>query len=144
MKNYATIVFAVALCLSIAMVVSAQQPQPEDGRDDYNYCPHCGADLNLMPGEDIGYGLGPGMMHQGWGRGPGMMGRGKADYRQDAECQMFLNDTVEERRKLHEKRFEYSEAYRDPKTTDEEMMKLEQEIEELRSRIIKKAPRKCW
>jgi hypothetical protein len=142
MKKYASIVFVAAFCLSIAMFAAAQQPQPEDGRDDYNYCPHCGA--AMRPGEDIGYGLGPGMMHRGWGRGPGMVGRGMVDYRQDAECQMFLNDTVEERRKVHEKRFEYAEAYRDPKTTDEELMKLEKEIEELRSNIMKKAPRKCW
>lgn len=71
-------------------------------------------------------------------------GRGNYNYRQDAECQMFLNDTVEQRKKLHEKRFEYAEAYRDPKSTNEKLDKLRKEIVELEDKVAEKAPRNCW
>ena len=162
MKKYASIVFLAVLCLSIAMIANAQQREPRGGGEDYNYCPYCGT--ALRPGGGYGHGMGPGMMHRGWGRGPGMMGqgygpgmmgqgygpgmmergRGGYGYRQDAECQMFLNDTVEQRKKLQEKRFEYAEAYRDPKSTNEQLDKLGKEIAEIEDKIAEKAPRDCW
>jgi mono/diheme cytochrome c family protein len=96
-----------------------------------------------------GHGMGPGMMgggmmmgHStmgGYGMGPGMM-RG---YYQSEECQKFLDDTANLRKELYDKRFEYSEAYRNPKTTPEMIVKLEREILELQKKIYIKAPLGC-
>jgi len=162
MKKYAWIVFIVVVCLSIAVVANAQQRHWGGGGEDYNYCPYCGSSLG--PGGGYGYGMGPGTMHRGWGMGPGMMERGYGPgmmergygpgrtergwggygYRQSEECRKFLTDTTELRRQLHAKRFEYTEAYRDPKTTSAQLSKLEKEIDELQDKIIEKAPRGCW
>jgi hypothetical protein len=75
------------------------------------------------------------MRERGWG------GYG---YRQSEECQKFLKDTIDLRRQLHTKRYEYSEAYRDPKTKSEQLSKLEKEINDLQRKIVEKAPRGCW
>jgi mono/diheme cytochrome c family protein len=105
-----------------------------------------------------GYGMGPGMMGGGmmggYGMGPGMMGRGMmgggmmgrgmmGGYNQSEECQKFLDETAGLRKELHEKRFEYSEAYRNPKTTPETIVKLEREILDLQKKIYAKAPLGC-
>jgi len=162
MKKYVCIVFLVVLCLSVALVADAQQRHWRGGGEDYNYCPYCGAPLE--GGEGYGYGMGPGMMHPGWGMGWGMMGRGYGHgmmdrgygpgmmergwggygYRQSEECQKFFNDTIDLRRQLHAKRFEYSEAYRNPKTTSVQLSQLEKEIEDLQKKLADKTPRECW
>jgi hypothetical protein len=164
MKKYTFIVFLAVLCLSIAVVADAQKRHWRGGGEDYNYCPYCGAQLG--GGEGYGYGaghgtmhrgydMGPGMMHRGYDTGPGMMERGygpgmmergvgRYEYRQSEECQKFLKDTVDLRKQLHTKRFEYSEAYRDPKTTSEQLSKLGKEIDDLQGKIDEKAPRGCW
>lgn len=76
----------------------------------------------------IVYAQGPGMMGGGmmggYGMGPGMMG----GYYQSEECQKFLDETAGLRKGLNDKRFEYSESYRNPKTTPETIVKLEREI----------------
>ncbi|HOP35328.1 MAG TPA: hypothetical protein PL090_03320 [Syntrophales bacterium] len=158
MKKYACVLFVAALCLSIVVIADAHQRRWGGGGEDYNYCPYCGAPLGS--GEDYGYGMGPGMMHRGMGSGmtyrgmaPGMRGYGPDTmergwggygYHQSEECQTFLNDTADLRRQLHTKRFEYSEADRDPKTTSAQLKKLGQEIDDLRNKIAEKAPRGCW
>lgn len=173
MKKHAWIVFIVVVCLSIAVVANAQQRRSGGGGEDYNYCPYCGAPLGPGEGYGYGmgpgmmgggYGMGPGTMHRGWGMGPGMMERGygpgmmERGYgpgrtergwggygsRQSEECDKFLKDTTDLRKQLHAKRFEYSEAYRDPKTTSAQLSKLEKEIDGLQDKIIEKAPRGCW
>ncbi|MBI5664189.1 MAG: hypothetical protein HZC49_03720 [Nitrospirae bacterium] len=55
--------------------------------------------------------------------------------------QAFLNETAELRKELHNKKFEYFEAKRDPKTTVETLSRLEKEIYDIRSSIREKAPR---
>jgi hypothetical protein len=141
MKKYACVVFIVALCLSVAVVADAQQRHWRGGGEDYNYCPYCGAPLGS--GEGYDYGMGPGMMHRGWEPGMRERGRGGYGYRQSEECQKFLKDTIDLRKQLHTKRFEYSEAYRDPKTKSEQLSKLEKEINDLQRKIVEKAPRGC-
>ncbi|MBI4683249.1 MAG: hypothetical protein HY757_09145 [Nitrospirae bacterium] len=91
-------------------------------------------------GQMMGPGFGSPMMGvRGPGYGPG---------------QTFLNETVDLRRELHNKKFEYFEASRDPETTVETLSKLEKEIYDVKSRIREKAPRtmnrgfgrsgRCW
>ncbi len=82
--------------------------------------------------------MGSGMM------GGGMMGGGMmGGYHQSEECQKFLDETAGLRRELYNKRFEYSEAYRNPKTTAETLVQLEREIYDLQKKIYAKAPLGC-
>jgi len=88
----------------------------------------------------IAYAHGPGWWGGGhmMGYGGGMMGWSDSGYYYD---QKFLDETRELRKKLHDKRFEYFEALRDPETTPETLTKLEKEIHELQEKIYEKAPR---
>ena len=80
----------------------------------------------------------PGMM------GNGMMGNGMMrGYYQSEECQKFLDETADLRKELYDKRFEYYEANRNPKTTVETLTKLEREIFDLQKKIYAKAPLGC-
>ena len=86
---------------------------------------------------------GNGMMGNGM-MGNGMMGNGMmGGYNQSEECQKFLDEAAGLRKELHNKRFEYSEAYRNPKTTPETIVKLEREIFDLQKKIYAKAPLGC-
>jgi hypothetical protein len=98
-------------------------------------------------GQGRGYGMGPGMMGQGWGygMGPGMTERGSGyGYGQSEQCQKFFNETSDLRKELNTKRFEYSEAIRNPKTKPETIGKLEKEIYEMQEKVYKKAPPGCF
>jgi hypothetical protein len=87
-----------------------------------------------------GYGMGPGMMG-GYGMGPGMMGPGS--YGQSEECQKFFDQNAGLRKELNNKRFDYFEAARNPKTTTESLSKLEKEIHDLQEKIYAKVPQGC-
>ena len=121
------------------------------------YCPYCGESMGIYGGQGMGpgmmggYGMGPGMMGGGmmgrgmmggYGGGYGMMGPGY--YNQSEECQKFLDETSSLRKELHDKRFEYTEALRNPKTTAETEAKLRKEIDELQGKIAEKAPLSCY
>lgn len=130
--------------LSLLIFVSvafADDPTMMWGQD-WNYCPYCGQYL----GPRGGYGMGPGMMGRGYGMGRGMMGPGMMGpgYWQSEECQKFFNENAALRRELHNKRFDYSEAMRNPKVTPESLGKLEKEIRELQEKIYSKSPQGCW
>jgi hypothetical protein len=86
-------------------------------------------------GGHMGPGYGGHMMGQGFG-GP-MMGGGGYD-------QEFLEETREMRREMHNKRFEYFEASRNPNTTRGDLAKLEKEIGELQENLYEKSPRKGY
>ena len=93
-----------------------------------------------------GYGMGPGMM-RGYGMGPGMMGgygmgpNTKRCNQEDVKAyQVFMDDTAGMRKDLHNKMFQYSEAYRNPQTNPETVTQLEKEIKVLQKKIYKKAP----
>jgi len=96
-----------------------------------------GGGYGMGPGMHGGYGMGPGMM-----RGPGMMGPGYSG--QSEACQNFMNDTAEQRKELMNKRYDYFEAIRNPKTTPETVTQLEKEIREIQENIYSKAPQGCW
>jgi hypothetical protein len=86
-------------------------------------------------GHMMGYGTGP-----GYGMGPGSGGHmygwtGGYD-------QKFLDETADLRKELHEKKFEYFEATRNPDTTAETITKLEKEISDIQDKLFAKAPRK--
>lgn len=73
----------------------------------------------------------------------GMMGGGMMGgyYGQSEECQKFLDETSGLRKELFNKRFEYFEAYRNPKTSPETIVTLEKEIGELQEKMHVKGPR---
>jgi hypothetical protein len=76
--------------------------------------------------------------------GPGLMERRYFKLRQNAECRKYYNDTVDLRREMNNKRFEYFEAIRNPKTSPENMKVLDNEVNDLRNKLYEKIPRGCW
>jgi len=90
-------------------------------------------------GMEPGFGVGPGMMDNGMG--PGIIGPGYYGY--SPECQKFYDETHNLRKELVDKRFEYFELLRNPKTTGETAAKLEKEINELQDKIYDQAPLGC-
>ena len=161
MKRLMTVGFVVVLLLSFSAVALADGPR---GLQDWNYCPYCGSRLNQGEGDmgpgmmyrgwesgpggmHRGYGYGPGMMYRGWERGPGMMYRGWESGpgpEGGIECQKFLDETKDLRKQLNNKRFEYSEALRNPQATAESLAKIQKEMADLQAEIYGKAPRGCW
>ncbi len=104
----------------------------------------------MEPGMMMGPGMmGPGMMGHHGMMGPGVMGPGMMGYGMrpgmwgySAETyQKFLNETADLRKELHNKRFEYFEALRNPDTKPETITGIEKEIQGLQSKIYEKAPR---
>ncbi len=103
---------------------------------------------NMMgPGYGGGHMMGPGY----GGHMIGPMESGGPGYGADRD---FLDETSELRKKLHDKRFEYFEARRNPETDAETLTGLEKEIREIQEKIYEKAPRtvyggysgygRCW
>ncbi len=75
------------------------------------------------------------------GQGGHMMGQGGFGY---GNNQKFLNETAELRKELHDKKFDYFEAVRNPDTTTETITKLEREAYELQKKINEKMPRTAY
>ncbi|MBE0426805.1 MAG: hypothetical protein IBX72_09180 [Nitrospirae bacterium] len=152
------ILLAIISILIIAAATYAQGPgMMWSGQQGWNYCPYCGQYLGpggggMGPGMmGGGYGMGPGMMGRGYGMGPGMGGgmmgpgmMGHGYYGQSEACQKFFDETAGLRKELHNKRYDYFEAIRNPKTTPESVTKLEKEIRDLQENIYSKAPQGCW
>ncbi len=91
----------------------------------------------MCPGYGGGHMMGPGYGgHMG-----GWTGQGYGTKQTD---QKFLDETADLRKELHNKRFEYFEAQRDPDTTTKTLAKLEKEIYELQEKIYKNAPRTAY
>jgi hypothetical protein len=143
MKKVSALLVFIAILATFTFVY-ADDPVSWGG---YNYCPYCGTYM----GPQGGYGMGPGMMRQGMmggrGMGPGMMGpgmMGRGYHSQRPECQQFFDDTAGLRKELNNKRFEYFEAVRNPKTTGEALAKIEKEVRDLQEKIYAKGPVGCW
>jgi hypothetical protein len=93
-----------------------------------------------------------GMMHGMMGQGGcgmmgqhGMMGSGMGSgmmWGYDAKTyQKHLDDTVNLRKDLHNKKFEYSEALRKPDTKRETILNIQKEMQELQKKIYEKTPK---
>jgi hypothetical protein len=90
-------------------------------------------------GHMMGQGHGGHMMGQGYG-GHMMDSRGSG-YGADKQ---FLDETADLRKDLHDKKFEYFEASRNPETDPAALTKLERELYEIQSKIREKAPRRNY
>lgn len=90
----------------------------------------------MAPGMMMPHGMmGPGMM------APGMMGGGMMWYwLQRPQVQKFLDETVELRKELMLKRFEYFEALRNPDTPAEKLGQLQRDLLKLSQRLYRKLP----
>jgi hypothetical protein len=114
----------------------------------WSYCPYCGKHL----GPQTEYGMG-----QGLSGARGMMDSGIGpvnkeswyDYekghmmKQSRACQEFLDETVELRKELNDKRFAYHETIRDPESTTDNVTKLENDLKELQNKISARRPLEC-
>ncbi len=81
--------------------------------------------------------------HMGSGYGRHMTGPGGGTWKDTIggeEGQKFLNETVDLRKDMHDKKFELREALRDPDTTLATVTKLEREIQSIKETIREKAP----
>ena len=91
-------------------------------------------------GQTMGPGYGGHMM----GHGMGMMGPGYGGHMMgygDSESnRKFLDDTVDVRREMHNKKFDYFEASRNPDTKPEKISKLKKEMRALQIKMLEKAP----
>jgi hypothetical protein len=114
------------------------------GGNGYGGGPRGGGGYGMMGG---GYGgMGPGMMDGFGGNGgyyncPGTAGfgpNGQQNNWNSENYQKFLNDTVQLRREMNNKRFEYQEALRDPKTTRAQLATLDKTMIDLRYKLAEK------
>jgi hypothetical protein len=90
-----------------------------------------------------GYGMGPQMMggyghnpmhHMGgWGMPPCTQG---PQYMSSEEHTKFMDDTRDERRKLHNMMFDYGEAMRSPEPDRQKLQDMQKEMYELRNKIF--------
>jgi hypothetical protein len=85
------------------------------------------------------YGMGPGMMG-GYGKGPGMMGYFSPEQyeKQFKDQQEFLDATRGLRKKMHDLRFDYAEALRNPETDRKDLEKMNEEMESIWKQIYEK------
>jgi Spy/CpxP family protein refolding chaperone len=100
-----------------------------------------------MGGQGGGHMGGYGMTGSGYGGGhmgtanAGQMGdRTSPGYGTNQTDQKFLDETADLRKELHEKRYEYAEAVRNPDTKRSTIRELEKEIYELEDKIYEKSP----
>ncbi len=102
-------------------------------------------------GQQMGDMMGGGMMNGGmmgggmmsgrstWGMGcNGMMGGAMMSQMSPGQQQEFMNQTVDLRKKMMEKRFAYMEAMRNPETTPQDLAKIEKEMLQLRTEMMDK------
>ncbi len=74
-----------------------------------------------------------------WGMGcNGMMGGAMMSQMSPGQQQEFMNQTVDLRKKMMEKRFSYMEAMRNPETTPQDLAKIEKEMLQLRTEMMDK------
>ena len=145
MKKLTVFITFLFIVASVAIIYA----QEKDKTSGWSYCPYC---RNYL-GPQTEYGMG-----QGLSGARGMMDSGIGpvnkenwyDYdkghimmKQSAACQKFLDETVDMRKELNDKRFAYHEAIRDPETTTDEVMKLENDFKELQGKLSDKRPLEC-
>ena len=91
----------------------------------------------------LAYAHGPGL----WG-GKHMIGQGDGGRMMELNVygydQKFLDETKELRKELHDKKFEYFEAARNPGTSVQVIAEIGKEVRELKQKIHEKAPRTVY
>ncbi len=135
----------VATVLAIGLMTAGGYAHAQGNGDGSGYGGHGrmmgGGGYGMMGG---GYGMGPGMMddygdNDGGCNHPGAVGFGRNGWTSE-QNQKFLDDTVALRKEMQDKRFDYREALRNPKTTRQQLSKIEKEMIDLRDKIYDKAP----
>jgi hypothetical protein len=93
-----------------------------------------------MMGQGYGGHMMGGMMGPGghMGCGEHMMGD-MLGYGSEEEQQKFLDDTTDLRREMHNKKFDYSEALRNPDTKRTTLLKLRKEMLEIKVKMYERA-----
>jgi hypothetical protein len=134
MKTLIT-VLAIAALLVVGAMAYAHGPGAGGWGGGHMMGQGYGGHMGQGYGGHMGQGSGG---HMGQGYGGHMMGRDSAGYDTDKK---FLDETAGMRRDLHDKKFEYFEATRDPEKNHDKLTKLEKEIYEIQSKIREKAPR---
>jgi hypothetical protein len=92
-----------------------------------------------MMGQGYGGHMLGGMMGPGGHMMKGMMGLDMMGYGTEEEYRKHLDETVDLRRALHNKKFEISEALRNPETTRKTLLQLRKEMLEIKVKIYEKA-----
>ncbi len=113
--------------LTVAAVLGLSALAFAHGGGGYGYEGH------MMGSGHMGYGM---MGNGGYGSDH-MMGRGPG-YGYDKETKEFLDKTADLRKELHEKRFEYMEAWR--ADDEKKAEKLAKELDELTEKLYAEAP----
>ena len=115
-----------------------------------------GSTGEIQQGQGVTPGYGGHMMGQGYGghmmgQGGHMMGPGghmgcgehmmgdMLGYGSEEEQQKFLDDTTDLRREMHNKKFDYSEALRNPDTKRTTLLKLRKEMLEIKVKMYERA-----
>jgi len=109
----------------------------QQGTINQQPCMMMGNGMGMMgPGmmNNMMMGRGMGMMNGGMMGGMGMMGSGM-DMRQYRKT---MDDTREIRRRLHDMKFEYGEAMRNPKTTIGDLQRMREKMNSLQQKIMQK------
>jgi hypothetical protein len=142
MRNTVFIMFFVFLIGSVEaghMIMSDRdeggREYPDNRMEGYKYF-RWGMHLPGFPGYGCGYGSYSNMEYQGimpglmdYGIGPEMWGYGAN------RNEKFLEDTVDLRRELLNRKFDYNEALRNRDAKHDDMIKMEKEILELQMKI---------
>jgi hypothetical protein len=92
-----------------------------------------------MMGQGYGGHMMGGMMGPGGHMMEGMMGLDMMGYGTEEEYRKHLDETVDLRRALHNKKFEISEALRNPETARKTLLQLRKEMLEIKVKIYEKA-----
>jgi len=142
----------LVMCITFLFIIATVAiiyAQEKDKTSGWSYCPYCGKYLGPQTEYGKGQGLSGsrGMMDSGIGPVSKEIWydyeKGHMMMKESKECQKFLDETVEERKELNDKRFAYHEAIRDPESTADEVTKLENDIKELQGKISEKRPLEC-
>ncbi len=78
--------------------------------------------------------------HMGYGGNDAAEPSPEAYEKYQKEYQKYMDDTAGLRKKIHNKKFDYYEAARNPDTTRKTLLKIEKEIRDLQWEMYEKAP----
>ncbi len=134
-KEMKAVALASMLALGLFAGTAVAQPAASQQMGDMT-------EGGMMNGGMMGGGMMGGGMMEGrstWGMGcNGMMGGAMMSQMSPGQQQEFMNQTVDLRKKMMEKRFVYMEAMRNPETSPQDLAKIEKEMLQLRTEMMDK------